>query len=277
MAKVAQMVKMIYSLWVVERYGSRNVFNKSYQEEDIDPDLLSSFLTALHQIAQTLSGKKGIENIDMGGSRWVYDVHDELIFIIAASKNEDARILKKQIHIIRDLFSGEFKEITKKDYFKNWSGRRDKFLDFTSILDNLMDQWYSAEKVTSSARMLDLLEVYQQIFDTFKERSTEKVGKEFVFEKLQSVTDEFPDFFKEIYTKDKINLLSIDVVKQNIGEIELRLGLRQLFEAYLDAWKNVLSAPDLDGVHEKIRKYIKKDWDRIEKLKLSKIFLTKFL
>ncbi|MHA1143622.1 MAG: hypothetical protein ACTSRW_02725 [Candidatus Helarchaeota archaeon] len=271
---------MIQSLWVVEAKSARSIFNKSYLEEAIDPDLLSSFLTALHQISMTLSRKKGvgIENIDMAGFRWVYEVKNDLIFIIVANKKDDSRILKKQINIIVDLFYDEFKFLNKKDFFKKWNGRRDKFNSFEPILNHLMDQWYSAEKITHSARLLDLLDVYQQVFDAYKAHLAKNNEREFVYDKLKALIKKLAPCFEQVtFRKKMIDLLEIDVITESIDEIELRLGLKKLFEEYVACWDKVLTKKELEPIHKKIQRYIKDDWDRIEHLNLSKFFLTHFL
>ena len=94
------------------------MFNRSYGTTTTDPDLLTSFLSALYRFSEEVSSRhKGIESIEMGGLKWAYNDKDNLLFIAAADKEDDTSDIRAQVNIIVWMYS---KNISKPIIFKSW-------------------------------------------------------------------------------------------------------------------------------------------------------------
>ncbi len=273
------MCKILQDFWIVEKKSGRCLFNRSYGNTTTDPDLLTSFLSALYRFSEEVSTRhKGIESIEMGGLKWAYIDKDDFLFITAAEKEDETSDIRAQVNIIRINFLEKHPEC-KENFHEKWDGNISKFDPFAAIIDELINSWKELEKVTNVAEMMDILEVYQQIFNRLsKVIPSIKKGKEKLDQKMLHLKEVLPLSFQNIsYTESGWDLLTINVFQQDINDVELRYGLKTMLRYYLDILKDIFKDKITEIVRSLIFPYIRSDWNRISNLKLDQVFIELFL
>ena len=256
------------------------MFNRSYGNTSTDPDLLTSFLSALYRFSEEVSSKhKGIESIEMGGLKWTYNDKDSLLFIAAADKEDETSEIRAQVNIIRINFKKEFPVCFEEDFNDKWDGNISRYDIFAKTMDELVDHWKELEKVTNAAEMMDILEVFQQVFNRLsKIIPSIKKGREKFDEKMMNLKEVLPKSFEDItYTQSGWDLLTINVFHQDINENELRFGLKAMLRFYLDLLEDIFKDEMPNIIRRLIFPYMRQDWSRISNLRLGEIFVDLFL
>ncbi|MHA1382522.1 MAG: hypothetical protein ACTSR3_02070 [Candidatus Helarchaeota archaeon] len=275
------MYKIIQDFWIVEKKSGRCMFNRSYGNTTTDPDLLTSFLSALYRFSEEVSTRhKGIESIEMGGLKWAYIDKDNLLFIAAADKDDKTSDMRSQVNIIRINFIKEFPECNDEKFNEKWDGNISRYDPFAETIDELINSWKELEKVTNAAEMMDILEVFQQIFTRLSKiiPTIKKDGRKKLDEKMLHLKEVLPKSFEDItYSEAGWDLLTINVFHQDINEYELRIGLRAMLRYYLDILEDIFKDKMPQIIRSLIFPYLRSDWNRISKLKLGDIFVDLFL
>ncbi len=256
------------------------MFNKSYASVSTDPDLLTSFLSALYRFSEEVSTKQqGIESVEMGGLKWVYIDKDNLLYIAAADKTDKTSNLRSQVNVIRINFTDKFPECKDDEFSEKWDGNITKFEVFSDKVDELKDHWKKLEKVTDAAEMMDILEVYQHIFNSLsKIIHTIKKGREQLDEKMIHLKEVLPKSFQNaVYSDSGWDILTINVFQQDINEEELRTSLISMLQYYIDILREIFKDKMPEIIRTLIFPYIRSDWKRISNLKLDKMFIDLFL
>ncbi|MFX0139602.1 MAG: hypothetical protein ACFFDN_38535 [Candidatus Hodarchaeota archaeon] len=274
------MDKILQEFWIVEKKSGRCMFNRSYSRVGTDPDLLTSFLSALYRFSEEVSTKQqGIESVEMGGLKWVYIDKDNLLYIAAADKEDKSSDLRAQVNVMRINFVEKFPESKEDDFSETWDGNITKFEVFTEKIDELTDHWKKLKKVTDAAAMMDILEVYQHIFNHLsKIIHTIKRGREQLDEKMFHLKEVLPQSFQNaVYSDTGWDLLTINVFQQDINELELRNSLKTMLTYYLDILQEIFKEKMPEIIRSLIFPYLRSDWGRISNLKLDKELIDLFL
>ncbi len=271
---------IIRDVWVVEKAGGRCLFHKSYGPIKLDPDLLSSFLTGLNAFSEAELGDTGIESIEMGNMKWVYiNWKNKMLLVAAADKHYDTAALNHRLDVIRKHFMEEFG--IDEDFFKNWNGNVAMFSKFEPKLDELIDSWRKVSKVTDIAKMMNLLEVYQQIFHAFAKvlPAIKPKGQAELTKKMNAIKSKLPPFFQSIsYEKAGWNILTIDVTVPDCREEILREGLQYLLKSFVIEMKAIFKEELFFEIAKKlIYPKIISDWERIRELGIDSFLLKLFL
>ena len=276
----------IQELWILEKLGGRCIFNKSYSQLTTDADLLSSFLSALYSISEELSEDSegtggGIESIEMGGLKWVYSEAKHLLIICASLKSDETEVIRAKINTIKNKFVEMFPLTDSDGFCDSFDGNVSRFDDFESPLVELTEDWKKVVKVTTAAELMDIIEVYQQVFHLLAKTtpSISKGKEEFLDKKMLKLRDMLPPSLSNIkYSNFGWDLLSINVFNQDVKESEMREGLFSILRFYCDLLIEVFKGDlFLKIISKLIFPYLKKDWDRIQKIKLDKEFIHLFL
>ncbi len=157
-----------HSIFIIEKLSGRSIFSRKYSKITIDENLLSGFMSALYGFAQGELKEQGIDNVDMAGVRWVYVEGKGLLFISASEKTDDPLMLKDQLQQIANMFFETF--IIKEDFSEiEWEGNMTMWEPFIPILDELKVDWEKAKNIMEAAKLMDLLEVYQAVIDSFSQ------------------------------------------------------------------------------------------------------------
>ncbi|NVM02405.1 MAG: hypothetical protein HWN67_08710 [Candidatus Helarchaeota archaeon] len=274
------MEKILQEFWIVEKKSGRCMFNRSYGDVATDPDLLTSFLSALYRFSEEVSTKQqGIESVEMGGLKWVYIDKDNLLYIAAAEKIDKTSNIRSQVNVVRINFTKKYPESKEDDFSEKWDGNITKFEVFTEKIDELTDHWKKLEKVTDAAELMDILEVFQHIFNRLsKIIHTIKKGREQLDEKMRHLKEVLPESFQKIsYSDSGWDLLTMNVFQRDINDQELIKGLSTMLKYYMDLLQEIFKEKMPQIVRSLIFPYLRSDWGRISNLKLDKLLIDLFL
>ncbi|MHA1229588.1 MAG: hypothetical protein ACTSRP_00710 [Candidatus Helarchaeota archaeon] len=253
---------MLHSFHVIEKNSGRSIFSKLFKELQIDPALLSGFLSAMNTFAMSELADKGIENIDMKHIRWVYIDDKDLLFILGADKYDEAEMLKNQLKVLKDAFI-EFFYLENGFNNINWDGNTTIFLDFEPILEENVRSWEKAKHVKNAAALMDLLDIYQ---DLFSKLSLFPEAKPLNLENINIMEMAF-DEKNASWNVEKLATLN---------EEDLRLKLREVISKFI-----IILQKTSNDYHQKIRMYvfpyIRENWQRIKDAKLDEDLINMFL
>ena len=255
---------MLYSLFLMERASGRILFAKQFGQIRIDENLLSGFLTALDGFARSeLKDSVGIENIDMGGIRWVYLEDKGILYVSASEKEDPPEMLKSQLMAVSASFL-EFFSLENDFSELNWDGNYHRFTPYNEILDQLIQDWEKAKKVQDAAALMDILDVYQQIITGIG--TSVNLGPEFslnimemAFEAesgswdIESLAEMNHEEFKERLKNILVNFLIM--VKETLGS-------DQLFKSI---------------IRQTIYPILKSDWRRIREVEIDSFLIQTLL
>lgn len=88
-------------------------FTWTSDDDDSDANLISGFLTALNMFAKGQSGEV-IEEITLNLTTYIFDRHEDLIFVILTKDKEFEKIIRKILIQIRDTFLDLFLDEVKR-------------------------------------------------------------------------------------------------------------------------------------------------------------------
>ena len=215
----------------------------------------------------------------MGGLKWAYIDIDNFLFIAAADKDDDTSDIRAQVNIIRINFIKKYPECSDKDFNDKWNGNISQYDSFADIMDELVTHWRELEKVTDAAKMMDILEVFQQIFNRLsKILPSIKKGRKNFDEKMLHLKQGLPKSFENVsYSQSGWDLLTINVFHQDIDENELIYGLKAMLRFYVDLLNDIFKDEMPNIVRRLVFPYLRQDWSRISKLKLDEILVDLFL
>jgi hypothetical protein len=278
-------------IWIIDDLSSTAAFYKNYSAMDIDQDLVSGLLSALHNFSEVeLKGTHGIESIAMGGLSFVYvDNKDYNLLLIAADeKGTDPKTMKFRLEKIMDAFVQRY-ELTPDKWKETWNGNVSKYEDFYEVTDEYIFQWRQAEKVMSAANALDLMGVAQQILNLFtnviKNAFTSRKEKELHFQILKAVTQllKNPEYQKDLEIQ-KISLDSdfewniITINPVTVDYILLEQILLKLINEIKGIFLKYFNIPQfLQEMSQEIFPYLVSSWSLLRKLDIDKKMITIFL
>ncbi|MHA1131608.1 MAG: hypothetical protein ACTSRC_16650 [Candidatus Helarchaeota archaeon] len=270
----------IRDIWITDKVSGRCLFHKSYSSNELDADLVSSFLSGLNAFSEAELGDSGIECIEMGGQKWVYiNWENKLLLVAAADKQYDTIALNHQLEVVRKSFMNQFN--IDKTFFESWNGNVAIFSQFEQVLDELVNDFRRVSKVTDIAKMMNLLEVYQQILHAFAKvlPAIKEDGRQELEAKMIDVKDDLPSFFKQIsYGKTGWNILTIDITSSECDEVLLFDGLQYILDSFVIEMKSIFKEDLFFEICKKlVYPKLLADWTRIRELNIDKFLLKLFL
>ncbi|MHA1298911.1 MAG: hypothetical protein ACTSO9_05645 [Candidatus Helarchaeota archaeon] len=254
---------MLYSVFLMERASGRMLYSKQFGKIKIDENLLSGFLTALDGFARGEFKESGIENIDMGGIRWVYLDEKGVLYVSASEKEDTPEMLKNQLMAISAAFNDYF-SIENSFSELNWDGNIHRFTPFNEILEQLIRDWEKAKKVQDAATLMDVLDVYQQIITALG--TSVNLGSEFSLNIMEMAFEE------ESGSWDIEKLAEID-------QDEFRERLKNILQNFLILIKETLGSEQLfkSIIRTDIYPILKNDWRRIRELNIDEFIIQTLL
>ncbi len=225
-------------------------------------------------------GDTGIESIEMGNMKWVYiNWEHQLLLVAAADKTEDSIVLKRQLETICKNFLDQFN--IEKGFFKKWNGNVTMFSKFLKKMDELIDDWTKVSKVTNIAKMMNLLEVYQQILHIFSRvlPSIKPDAREELTKRMNQIISKLPYFMQNIsYGPNGWNILSIDITARDCREELLHDGLQYILQAFILEMKTIFKEDLFFEIAKKlVYPQLIADWNRIADFKIDTFLLKLFL
>ena len=253
-----------HSIFIIEKISGIAIFSRKYSKMTLDENLLSGFMSALYGFAQGELKETGIDNVDMGGIRWVYVEGKGLLFVSASDRSDDPMMLKDQLQQISMMFFETF--IIENDFSElNWQGNMTMWEPFIPILDQLRDDWAKAERIMDAAKLMDLLEVYQAIIDGF----TKNVKLDHEFANLNVMKSAFQDGKQW----DVQKLAEVD-------QDDLRMKLQHILTSFISITKEALRNNE-EFYHyilfNAIYPIIIREWNRIKESKIDEFIINLLL
>ncbi|MHA1820332.1 MAG: hypothetical protein ACTSU2_01750 [Promethearchaeota archaeon] len=281
-------------IWIVDdKSGTAIFYHNFFGEKDLNPDLVSGLLSALHNFSEVELHSHGIESINMGGLTWVYlwEKDYNILFISCDEKNTDTNTLRVRLKIIKNLFLKEFNITSPEEWQKLWNGDVSKFKSFSKTVEDLIYQWKLAEQMVSKADIFDLIGVFQQILNLYVNIIKMNFFNQKFSEVMREIGNELNKLLEtEEYAKDpelrKITLnedAGWDVLSVNLDKVNPLL-LQKILLVLTGKIKNIISEKlghmlTLNYMSKEIFPYILNNWELLMRLKLEKkllqIFLTK--
>ncbi len=254
---------LLYSIFIIEKSSGRVVFSKQFGKIIIDENLLSGFLTALYGFASGELDQTGIENIDMGGIRWVYYENKGVLYVSASEKEDTSEMLKSQLMGIGETFSEYFNIDTNFEELQ-WDGNMHKFSGFKEILDQLINDWEKAKRVQDAAALMDILDVYQQIITALG--TSVDLGPEYSLNLTEMA------FEAESGSWDIETLAEID-------QEEFKERLKSILTNFIVIIKQTMQSEQLfkSVIRTSIYQILKNDWKRIRDLEIDEFLINTFL
>jgi hypothetical protein len=92
---------LIQNLYIITESGGP-LYNKDYEDRQVNPSLLSGFISAISHFAQSI-GEGEIKSMIIANRKWFYITQKNLICICIAAEDDDEEVLKK--HFLKPLLS----------------------------------------------------------------------------------------------------------------------------------------------------------------------------
>lgn len=278
---------MIQNVWILEKDTGRPVFNKRFGSIEAQDILLSGFLSAVYSFAESEISGLGIESIEMGEYIFIYCFSHNLLFVLAADKEDKASTLKMQVDYIKTSFLQEFPFVVKggKQFWMNWNGEQGTFQKFNDTIEDLINSWMDVKITTSIAEKMDILEVFQQLFSRIAKMTFPLFKKGQIKQKLQDQLEETIKYHKHILNVEElsqiydiketfVDVLSVNVFNPKLSAETVKATIHDLCQSTLIVLEEHLGSKKYSEEFKKhIHPYLKQDWNRIRDLGLDKVFI----
>ncbi|WXG46381.1 MAG: hypothetical protein WED05_06910 [Candidatus Atabeyarchaeum deiterrae] len=271
---------MIRNVWVIEKLSGRCLFHLAYEKELKEPDLISGFLSALTSFSEAELKGERLSVVETEGRKWVYRYVEPLIFVVTGAKKDPESHLKAQVSYLANVFLDAFPELkaeTARGFFEKWSGDRNYFGRLEPLVDQLVGQWSEVDQVNKAAKALDVVEIYQRIFDAIISDVKACNGK--ISTEFQSAVKEFDDACKAKITyavsefSPTLDLLNINVFSTGYEKLKEELGL--LLTRLMRILKDHLPAGETERIMKsKIVPIMKTDWKRIDVYNIDPVLIS---
>lgn len=132
---------MLQAVYILIADSGLCVLDRKYGTADMDPNLISGFLTALIQFGRELSDGNRVHVIDFGAFDICLSLRDNVIVAASVDKTDDSNAA---MAVLSDV-NHEFVE-TYKDVLASWDGNLEPFEKFTKKLDEITKDGHASEK-----------------------------------------------------------------------------------------------------------------------------------
>ncbi len=121
----------IHSLFILKRTGVC-IFHKHFTKDfdNIEVNLITPFFSAIFSFSENVISRKTPEILEMREFRFVFKVHQDLIFSILSDSTASLLFVTTRLERIADVFLEEYPDTTKiKDYQQLENPKFEKILD----------------------------------------------------------------------------------------------------------------------------------------------------
>jgi len=116
------------------------VLDRKYGEADMDPNLISGFLTALIQFGRELSDGNRVHVIDFGAFDICLSLKDNIIVAAIVDKVDDGNAAMAVLGEVNNAFSKKYGNMLPE-----WDGNLEPFESFYSPLDEITKDGHASE------------------------------------------------------------------------------------------------------------------------------------
>lgn len=268
---------MIHGCMIIDKKRGIPLVKRFYSDIGTKTDLFSSFISAMWQFAEKEIGlKKGLKVLKMGGYKWTYLSHNNLLFVIISDPSERDSWVKAQLEYIKIEFFKLYPELEENadTILENWDGDLTKWKAFEKTIDELLLSWEKIPKVASSVRTMDVLEVFQKLLMALFPRLSPWNKKDCIEYISELAEKEKLDI---IVTEIGIDLLSINPLNTSYGKVKRvsKLIFKKIFDDYVESINNYEKL--LKYLHSNLYPTIKEEWKRIRTYGLDKFLIPLIL
>ncbi|MGY5876346.1 MAG: hypothetical protein RTU30_11425 [Candidatus Thorarchaeota archaeon] len=162
---------MIQAIYILIADSGLCVLDRKYGEAEMDPNLISGFLTALIQFGRELSEGNRVHVIDFGAFDICLSLKNNVIVAATVDKTDDDNAAMAVLAEVNAAFDGLFASI-----LEDWDGNLEPFDKFRPILDDITKDGKASElrtivpilKGKVSPMLVRLGQMTQETYDVAK-------------------------------------------------------------------------------------------------------------
>lgn len=162
---------MIQAVYILIADSGLCVLDRKYGEADMDPNLISGFLTALIQFGRELSDGNRVHVIDFGAFDICLSLKDNVIVAATVDKVDDGNAAMAILADINNAFTKKYDNM-----LQDWDGNLEPFEVFYKTLDEITKDGHASEtkivvpvlKGKVNPMLVRLGQMTQETFDVAK-------------------------------------------------------------------------------------------------------------
>ncbi|MFW9788263.1 MAG: hypothetical protein ACFFE2_03090 [Candidatus Thorarchaeota archaeon] len=131
---------MIQAVYILIADSGLCVLDRKYGEADMDPNLISGFLTALIQFGRELSDGNRVHVIDFGAFDICLSLKNNVIVAASVDKVDDGNAAMAVLSEVNNAFTKQFGNMLQE-----WDGNLEPFESFHSKLDDITKEGHASE------------------------------------------------------------------------------------------------------------------------------------
>ncbi|NWF96709.1 MAG: hypothetical protein HXY34_11265 [Candidatus Thorarchaeota archaeon] len=132
---------LIQALYVLIADSGLCVLDRKYGQADMDPNLISGFLTALIQFGRELSSGNRVHVIDFGAFDICLSLRENVIVAAIVDKIDDTNAAMAVLGDVNAAFVKAFQKV-----LANWDGNLEPFESFKATADEITKNGKASEK-----------------------------------------------------------------------------------------------------------------------------------
>jgi nucleoid DNA-binding protein len=162
---------LIQAVYILIADSGLCVLDRKYGEADMDPNLISGFLTALIQFGRELSDGNRVHVIDFGAFDICLSLKDNVIVAATVDKVDDGNAAMAVLADINNTFTKKYDNM-----LQDWDGNLEPFEAFYKTLDEITKDGHASEtkivvpvlKGKVNPMLVRLGQMTQETFDVAK-------------------------------------------------------------------------------------------------------------
>ena len=162
---------MIQAVYILIADSGLCVLDRKYGEADMDPNLISGFLTALIQFGRELSDGNRVHVIDFGAFDICLSLKDNVIVAATVDKVDDGNAAMAVLADVNNTFTKKYGNM-----LQDWDGNLEPFDAFYQTLDGITKDGHASEtkivvpvlKGKVNPMLVRLGQMTQETFDVAK-------------------------------------------------------------------------------------------------------------
>ncbi len=131
---------MIQAVYILIADSGLCVLDRKYGEADMDPNLISGFLTALIQFGRELSDGNRVHVIDFGAFDICLSLKDNVIVAATVDKVDDGNAAMAVLSEVNNAFTKKYGAMLQE-----WDGNLEPFDSFYKPLDEITKEGHASE------------------------------------------------------------------------------------------------------------------------------------
>jgi hypothetical protein len=132
---------MMQAVYVLVADSGLCVLDRKYGTAEMDPNLISGFLTALIQFGEELSSGNRVHVIDFANFDICLSLRNNIMVAAAIDKTDDGNAAMALLADINNAFVNKH-----SDVLEGWDGNLEPFQEFTETIDEITERGKASEK-----------------------------------------------------------------------------------------------------------------------------------